>query len=101
MSKQEIKERVRKAIELNKFKKDIQKVSLFGSYLHGDAKETSDVDVLVEFTPDSHISLFDLVKMKREMEESIEKPVDILTPESLSKFFRDSVINEAELIYEK
>ncbi len=101
MSKQEIKDRVRKAIELNKFKKDIQKVSLFGSYLHGDAKETSDVDVLMEFTPDAHISLFDLVEIQYTMEGHIQKKVDLLTPDSLSKFFRDEVINEAELIYEK
>ncbi len=101
MSKQEIKEKVRQAIESNTYKNDIQKVSLFGSYLHGTAKDDSDVDVLVEFTSDAHISLFDLVDMKREMEEAVKKPVDLLTPESLSKFFRDSVINEAELIYEK
>ena len=101
MGKQEIKEKVRKAIEQNTYKKDIQKVSLFGSYLHGTAKEDSDVDVLVEFTDDSHISLFDLVGMKYELEDSIGKPVDLLTPESLSRFFRDEVINEAELIYEK
>lgn len=95
MGKKEIKEKVKEAIEKSSFKKDIQKVSLFGSYLHGDAKETSDVDVLVEFTHDAHISLFDLVEIQCTMEDHIQKRVDLLTPDSLGKFFRDEVINEA------
>jgi predicted nucleotidyltransferase len=48
ISKQEIKEKVREAIENSSFEEEIKKVSLFGSYLHGDAKETSDVNVLME-----------------------------------------------------
>ncbi len=101
MSKQEIKEKVRQAIENASFKNDIQKVSLFGSYLHGTAKDDSDVDVLVEFTPESHIGLFEYVEIQNSIGDQIQKKVDLLTPEGLSKFFRDEVINEAELIYEK
>ncbi len=101
MNKQEIKEKVRQAIESNTYKKDIQKVSLFGSYLHGTAKDDSDVDVLVEFTPESHIGLFEYVEIQNAIGDRIQKKVDLLTPEGLSKFFRDEVINEAELIYEK
>ena len=101
MSKQEIKEKVRQVIENASFKNDIQKVSLFGSYLHGTAKNDSDVDVLVEFTPESHIGLFEYVEIQNAIGDQIQKKVDLLTPEGLSKFFRDEVINEAELIYEK
>ena len=101
MSKQEIKAKVREAIENASFKQDIQKVYLFGSYLHGTAKEDSDVDVLVEFTPESHVGLFKYVEIQYTIEDHIQKKVDLLTPEGLSKFFRDKVINEAELIYER
>ena len=101
MSKQEIKARVREAIENASFKEDIQKVSLFGSHLHGDAKEDSDVDVLVEFTPESHVGLFKYVEIQNTIEDHIQKKVDLLTPEGLSKFFRDDIISEAELIYER
>jgi predicted nucleotidyltransferase len=101
MGKQEIKEKVREAIENASFKEDIQKVSLFGSYLHGNAKNDSDVDVLVEFTPGSHVGLFKYIEIQNTIEDHIKKKVDLLTPEGLSKFFRDDVINEAELIYGK
>ena len=101
MGKQEIKEKVREAIESASFKDDIQKVSLFGSYLHGNAREDSDVDVLVEFTPESHIGLFEYVEIQNTIEDHIQKKVDLLTSEGLSRFFRDKVIKEAELIYEK
>jgi len=101
MSKQEIKEKVREAIESASFREDIQKASLFGSYLHGTAKDDSDVDVLVEFTPDSHVGLFKYVEIQNAIEDHIQKKVDLLTPDGLSKFFKDEVISEAEIIYER
>ena len=58
MSKQEIMQKIKEAIEKDPLKKDIQKVSLFGSQIHGDAKEDSDVDVLIEFTPTAKIGFF-------------------------------------------
>ncbi len=101
MGKQDIKAKIREVIENASFKEDIQRASLFGSYLHGDAKEDSDVDVLVEFTSDSHVGLFKYFEIQSAIEKRIRKKVDLLTPEALSKFFRNEVIKEAELIYEK
>lgn len=101
MSKQEIKAKVREAVENASFKKDIQKVSLFGSYLHGTAKEGSDVDVLVEFTPEARVGLFKYIEIQDAIESHVQKKVDLLTPDGISKFFRDKVIKEAEIIYER
>lgn len=101
MSKQEIIQKIREAVERDPLNKDIQKVALFGSQIHGDAKEDSDVDVLIEFTPDAKIGFFKLAQIKRNMEDNVKKPIDLLTYEAISKYFRDDVIKEAELIYEK
>jgi predicted nucleotidyltransferase len=101
MSRQEIKRTVREAIESETLKDDILKVSLFGSYLHGDFSEDSDIDVLIEFDPTAHISFFNLARIKRHIEQFTNKPVDLLTPEAISRFFRDQIINEAETVYER
>lgn len=101
MSKQEIKQKIKEAVENDPLKDDIQKVSLFGSYLHEDFKDDSDVDVLIEFTPTAKVGFFKLAQIKRNMEEFLNRKVDLLTPEAISKYFREEILREAEKIYEK
>ncbi|MDO8529111.1 MAG: nucleotidyltransferase domain-containing protein [bacterium] len=101
MSKQEIKQKIKEAVEKDPLKDAIQKVSLFGSHIHGDFKNVSDVDVLIEFTPEARIGFFKYFDIRENMEKHLNRKVDLLTPESLSEFFRDEVIREAEIIYEK
>jgi predicted nucleotidyltransferase len=101
MSKQEIKQKIKEAVENDPLKNDIKKVSIFGSYIHGDFKSDSDVDVLIEFTPTASIGFFKLAQIQRNMANFTNREVDLLTPEAISKYFREEVINEAETIYEK
>jgi len=58
-------------------KYSIKKVSLFGSFANDSANNDSDIDLLVEFTS-SHISLFTLYNIKREIEEKLQKNVDLI-----------------------
>lgn len=101
MSKQAIKAKIKQAIIQNPRLEDIQKVSLFGSYLFEKQKKDSDIDLLIEFTPNAKVGLFELVQIQTDIEDSINKPIDLLTPEQLSEFFRDEVLSQAEVIYEK
>lgn len=55
----------------------IKKISLFGSYANGSAKEDSDVDILVEFLS-PNISLFTISDMKYEIESKLNKEVDLI-----------------------
>ncbi|MCK5320678.1 nucleotidyltransferase domain-containing protein [Candidatus Parcubacteria bacterium] len=100
MNKQQIKKQIIQAIGNDPFKEDIKKVSLFGSYLFGEQKKDSDIDILIEFQPKATIGFFKLAKIKRNLEGAVKKQVDLLTPEALSKFFRAEIINKAETIYE-
>jgi len=97
----QIEKKIITAIKNDPHVKDIKKVSLFGSYIHGNPRIDSDVDVLVEFYPDSSISLFDLVRIRRNFSESTGKTIDLLTPSALSKYFRNEVLASAKTIYEK
>ena len=100
MDKQTIKQKIGKAIESNPMKNEIAKVSLFGSYIRGSQSSNSDIDVLVEFKPAAKVGYFKLAGMQRNMSDVVGKKVDISTPEALSKFFRNEVLKEAEIIYE-
>ncbi len=101
MNKEEIKMKIKEAIEQNPSRDDIQKVSLFGSHVNGAPQQDSDVDILIEFTPFARIGFFKLAQIKRNIEQFVKKPIDLLTPEAISGFFREQVIKEAEIVYEK
>ena len=77
----------------------IRRLALFGSVLHGDFRPDSDVDVLVEFDPGSVPGLFGVARMERELSAILGRKVDLRTPEDLSRYFRQSVKEEAEVQY--
>ena len=76
----------------------IIKLSLFGSVLRDDFTSESDVDVLVEFDPE-HIPGWEFVSMQEELSEIMEREVDLHTPNSLSRHFRDEVLQTAQVVY--
>jgi predicted nucleotidyltransferase len=79
----------------------IRRLSLFGSVLRDDFGPDSDVDALVEFEPDARISLFSMAAMEIELTGLIGHKVDLRTPEELSRYFRQRVIETAERLYER
>ena len=79
----------------------VVKMALFGSVLSDHFSETSDVDILVEFDPDHVPGLFEIVDMKDELSKNIGREVDLRTPEDISKFFRNEIIQQSYLLYGK
>ena len=79
----------------------IRKLSLFGSVLRDDFDPArSDVDVLAEFAPGVRPGL-KFFGYGEELAEIIGRKVDLHTPNSLSKYFRDEVLHEALTVYEQ
>jgi uncharacterized protein len=72
----------------------VKNVRVFGSVLHGDDTEDSDLDLLVEPTPET--TLFDIAKIQVELKELPGVTVDVLTPRALPDKFREQVILEAQ-----
>lgn len=77
----------------------IRRLSLFGSILREDFRPDSDVDVLVEFEP-GHTPGLAFFAMQDELSELLGRKVDLHTANSLSKYFRDQVLAEAEVQYD-
>src|SRR3989338_1599018 len=78
----------------------IRRLALFGSVLRDDFGQGSDVDVLVEFEPDTKVGFFKLYDLEQELSRILGgRRVEMNTPGSLSKYFRDTVDAEAETLY--
>jgi hypothetical protein len=66
---------------------------VFGSVLHGEDTEGSDLDLLVD--PTEQTTLLSLVRMENELKRLLGVAVDVQTPGSLSERFRQAVLAEA------
>ena len=78
----------------------VKKLALFGSVVRDDFRPDSDIDVLVEFKPGKVPGLLGLARMERELSAIFgDRPVDIRTAEDLSPYFRQDVVESAEIQY--
>ncbi|MBC7834107.1 MAG: nucleotidyltransferase [Phycisphaerales bacterium] len=82
------------------------KLSLFGSILAVPTHEggygfrpSSDVDILVEFHPESRIGLIGIATMEADLSDAIGRAVDLRTAGDLSRYFRDEVVRQARLLH--
>ena len=73
----------------------IRRLAVFGSALREDFGPHSDIDVLVEFEPGRTPGLA-FFSMQEELTGLFRRTVDLHTPASLSRYFRDQVLSEAE-----
>lgn len=66
---------------------------VFGSVLHGNDSEESDLDLLVEPLPDT--TLMDIARIQNLLQKLTGVTVDVLTPNALPKSFLDQILSEA------
>ncbi len=74
----------------------VKKVGLFGSYVRGKMREDSDIDILVEIEKD--ISLFDFVGIKLEIEETLERKIDLVEYSTIKPLLKERILNEQVVI---
>lgn len=79
----------------------INRLALFGSAARGEMTPDSDIDLLVEFLPDSKVSLFDIPAMQDAFSSAFSgRKVDIATPEILENpYRRKTILRDAKVLY--
>lgn len=77
----------------------VKKASLFGSYARGEETVDSDVDILID--PADKMTLFDLAGIKLDLEKILEKPVDVITYNSIHPLLRKYILPDQKIFYEK
>ena len=89
--------------KLEKFchKNHIKKLAIFGSALKDELRPDSDIDILVVFDEKNMPGLFEISRMEIELSEMLKRKIDLRTPEDLSRYFREEVVQSARVHYEE
>ena len=74
-----------------------KKIEIFGSYARGEQKETSDLDVIVEF--ERRKSLLEIVGIEQELEDALGIKVDLLTRASISPYLIERIEKESKVVF--
>lgn len=79
----------------------VTKAWLFGSYSRGEETLDSDVDILITLDKSAHVGLFKLSGMYLDLQDLLNKKVDLVVDSGLLDFARESVERDKVLIYER
>lgn len=77
-----------------KEKYKVKELGIFGSYVRGEAKESSDIDILVEFEPDVRISLLDFVELENYLSDILGIKVDLVEKSALKPRIGEQILSE-------
>ena len=75
----------------------VSKIGLFGSFVTGKVQKESDLDVLVVFNPEQK-NFQNFMALSFFLEDLFERPIDLVTPESLSPHFGSKILEEVEYV---
>lgn len=78
----------------------IRELALFGSVLRDDFRAESDVDVLVEFEPETRYTLFDFLDIQEELREMFGRPVDLVQKSAVTNpFVRHHIRHNRQVVF--
>jgi len=86
-------------IELS-HKYNIIELGLFGSVLRDDFSLNSDIDILIEFSPDTQYSFFDVLHIKEDFQKQLGRPIDLVEKEGIKNpYRRNEILSTNKVIY--
>ena len=80
--------------------KPVIKVYIFGSYARSEAKDGSDLDLLLELDYSEHIGL-EFIGMQLDLQKILNKKVDFVSAKGVSKYILPYINKDKQLIYER
>lgn len=83
---------IRRAIVPVLKKNGVVKAGIFGSYARGEAKRSSDIDILIQFK--GRKSLFDLVRLEMYLEKKLRKKVDLVEYSTIHPLLKKQILKE-------
>ena len=73
--------------------------ALFGSTARGEARKSSDIDLLIKLKKGK--TLLDIVHLKLELEKKLGRKVDLVEYDAIRPLLRETILNEQKVIYER
>ena len=77
----------------------VRELALFGSVLRDDFTEQSDVDILIDFLPDTKVTFFHLADMENELETVFRHKIDLVLKNTLHRRVAAEVLASREVLY--
>ena len=93
MKVEELKNQIETLKPLLRERFKVETIGIFGSYVRGEQKRKSDLDVLVEFSETP--SLFEFVELEDFLSQKLGIKVDLVLRDALKPRIRDSILREA------
>lgn len=78
---------------------DIAYAGIFGSVARGEARDDSDIDLMIRFRGKK--SLFDLVGTEQELSEALGQKVDLVTEQGVSRYLKPYILKDLKVIYQR
>ncbi|MBM2816915.1 MAG: nucleotidyltransferase [Ignavibacteria bacterium] len=94
LTKEEIIEKIKTEKEFLKQNYHLTEIGLFGSYVRGEQKKKSDIDILIDYDRNEKFSLFDLVDLGDYMSELLGVKVDVALKRSLKTVIGYYILKE-------
>jgi uncharacterized protein len=94
MNRREILAKLREN-EATSHARGVSRAALFGSHARGDARPDSDIDIMVEFDPAAHVTVFNYSGLKDYIAGLFDGPVDVVSRERLKPYVRPAAITDA------
>src|SRR5699024_10986334 len=95
LSQHEILEVLSENLKVWKSQYGVNRIALFGSYIHGEQNEMSDIDLLVEFE-DQALTFDNYMDLKFNLEDLFQKSVDLVILDDIKPALKHSIIRSAK-----
>ncbi len=96
MTQEKIREKIHKQLPFLKEKYHVKKIGIFGSFVRGEQKKSSDLDILVEF--ESPIGFFDFIRLENLLSRALRKKVDLVSSKSIKPSVKKEIIKEVKYV---
>jgi predicted nucleotidyltransferase len=70
----------------------VKEIGIFGSYVRGEQRDTSDIDILVDF--DAPLSLLKLVRLENYLSDLLEISVDLIPKNDIRQELKKRILEE-------
>jgi hypothetical protein len=90
----QIKQTLEGQKEYLKEKYEVKEIGVFGSYLRGEQKKKSDLDILIDFMPDSKMDLLTFIKLENYLSDLLGIKVDLVMKTALKPRIGKRILEE-------
>lgn len=101
LSKHDIIELISTNLNILKQRFGVNRIGIFGSYARGEERESSDIDILVEFINNSYRTFDNYMDLKFYLEDLLSLRVDLLTINAIKEELKENILKEVIYIERK